>query len=1178
MHGREGEEWKQRRHMWSVPVLGTETSAAQKQADTSPLTVPAVDSVQTSPDSFLKDGRKIRVGDCALFQAGNAPPFIGIIRWLSTDKEAYLKLCVNWLYRPADVKLAKGILLEAAPNEVFYSFHKDVISAASLLHPCKVAFLCKGVELPLGISSFVCRRVYDIANKCLWWLSDQDYINEHQEEVDQLLDKTRLEMHAAVQSGGRSPKRLNGPSSAQQLKAGSDSVQNNGSSLNSQMKGKKRERSEQITDSSKRERISKADDGDSSGFKFENNMIKSEISKITEKGALVSTDGVEKLVQLMLVDSGKKIDLTGRVLFADVIAATERIDCLNKFVQIRGVTVLDEWLQEAHKGKIGDGNSPKESDKAVEELLLALLRALDKLPVNLNALQTCNIGKSVNHLRSHKNLEIQKKARSLVDTWKKRVDAEIKTNDAKPTGSSQTVAWPVKPGFSEVSHVGNRRIGSGELSVKGSAVQQIACKGLVGKSVHADATVKSATLVVASGKLQSSVAAVGISPKDSPSKVVGGVGASDPPQVVIKEEKSSSSSQSQNNSQSCSSDHGKTVGSSLKEDARSSTAVSVNATKTSGVSSRHRRSSNGYLASNISGGQKESDPCKSSLVSQNLTSGKILQAGGSCERTGDVPTSDSGLGHRLIVRLPNPGRSPARNNSGGCMEDPVAGSRASSPGVLDKHDHGDCKVIGWNDSSRTPIAADVNAESWQSNDAKDGLVGSDEGDRSSTVIPDEERKHAEDSSRVAENYRTACSSSSLEKGPGVAEPNRRKSLSSMNALIESCVKYCEVRTLSGGDDVGMNLLASVAAGEISKKDVVSPVTSPRGSLMAEDPCICTNEAKPTILAIDSSCQNLVQSSELVDFDSKRHGKDDAPMLMKNEVEEVDTVCQLEDNQTSSSLLEDKVTQNDVKQEFDREVELQNNEDKRIDGEIGKSGSESIAPVDKIRINSSVCEKNAEDEVTKVEASEADQKPQSGTETGIEVVEGKVEDASTSTIADKISCPENADTSKKFDGMDGQCHEHSEGKDPSILSSGSKPLAGPSSSQHDVTNGAEPLRRKSSLETHSTDMVSTFHQEAEACPKMSAADGERKDELASSTEVSTAEQDAVAKLDFDLNEGIIGEDVNQNEPVPTVLPVSSPSVRMSNLSSLVTSPTLAGTPAFITVAAPAKGPLGLLKIC
>ncbi|KAH9304350.1 hypothetical protein KI387_008754, partial [Taxus chinensis] len=121
------------------------------------------------------DGRKISIGDCALFQAGNAPPFIGIIRCLTEDKEGKIKLGVNWLYRPADVKLGKGVLLEAAPNEVFYSFHKDEISAVSLLHPCKVAFLKKGDELPSGVSSFVCRRVYDTTNKCLWWLTDQDY-------------------------------------------------------------------------------------------------------------------------------------------------------------------------------------------------------------------------------------------------------------------------------------------------------------------------------------------------------------------------------------------------------------------------------------------------------------------------------------------------------------------------------------------------------------------------------------------------------------------------------------------------------------------------------------------------------------------------------------------------------------------------------------------------------------------------------------------------------------------------------------------------------------------------------------------------------------------------------------------------------------------------------------------
>ena len=118
------------------------------------------------------------MGDCALFKPPqDSPPFIGIIRCLRPSKENNLQLGVNWLYRPAELKLGKGILPDAAPNEIFYSFHEDETPAASLLHPCKVAFLPKGVELPSGISSFVCRRVYDIDNKCLWWLTDQDYIN-----------------------------------------------------------------------------------------------------------------------------------------------------------------------------------------------------------------------------------------------------------------------------------------------------------------------------------------------------------------------------------------------------------------------------------------------------------------------------------------------------------------------------------------------------------------------------------------------------------------------------------------------------------------------------------------------------------------------------------------------------------------------------------------------------------------------------------------------------------------------------------------------------------------------------------------------------------------------------------------------------------------------------------------
>lgn len=188
MHGRvcERRHKSRRRHML---ISSSRVIATVEGGGSSCLSL-------SSSTSFSKDGRKISVGDCALFKPPqDCPPFIGIIRLIIAEEEDKLKLGVNWLYRPTELKLGKGILLEAEPNELFYSFHEDNIPAASLLHPCKVAFLPRGVELPSGISSFVCRRVYDVTNERLWWLTDQDYIDDRQLEVDKLLCKTRSEMH-----------------------------------------------------------------------------------------------------------------------------------------------------------------------------------------------------------------------------------------------------------------------------------------------------------------------------------------------------------------------------------------------------------------------------------------------------------------------------------------------------------------------------------------------------------------------------------------------------------------------------------------------------------------------------------------------------------------------------------------------------------------------------------------------------------------------------------------------------------------------------------------------------------------------------------------------------------------------------------------------------------------------
>lgn len=48
---------------------------------------------------LMQDGRKVSVGDCALFKPyDDSPPFIGIIRRLKLSEDNNLQLGVDWLY------------------------------------------------------------------------------------------------------------------------------------------------------------------------------------------------------------------------------------------------------------------------------------------------------------------------------------------------------------------------------------------------------------------------------------------------------------------------------------------------------------------------------------------------------------------------------------------------------------------------------------------------------------------------------------------------------------------------------------------------------------------------------------------------------------------------------------------------------------------------------------------------------------------------------------------------------------------------------------------------------------------------------------------------------------------------------------------------------------------------
>ncbi|MCO5609307.1 hypothetical protein L7F22_063533 [Adiantum nelumboides] len=660
MHGQHSEDAKQRRHAWSEPsqITGTDVDLAHLKW-------------------FNQGGRKISVGDTALFQAGNALPFIGIIRKLIAEKEGPLKLRVNWLYRPGDIELVKGAFLDASPNEVFYSFHKDVISAASLLHPCKVAFLPKGVDLPSGVFSLICRRVYDTSRKCLYWLTEQDYADEHQGEVDRLLKKTKHEMQVAGQSEKPSQRAVS------ELKP---------ESVNAAQGKSNKRRVDQSLDSIKRERHSKEEDVES---KQEQTMRFEDFAVIASKEeGLTSTSVVDQLVQVMTQQrfDGSKIladVVPHRILLVGIVAATDKEDCLTQFVRVGGLPVLDDWLQDAHKGRLGDGHH-KENDKYVEDLLLILLRALERLPVDLDALKTCNVGKSVNLLKSHKNAEVQKKARKLVDTWKKRVKTEMNSLDEAKSGVNSTTTWSPRP---SVETLNSKGCFAGGL--KSSASAQLAINGSVPSVEAAPVSSYKDLADTTFSKVNSGKAHVS--------------GVSDV--VAIKEEKSCCSSQSQNNSQSWCSGSGKGVGS-WKDEGKAPSVVSFGNKATGTALRSHVKGHYPTGTATSTGLQKDS-------TGRLKTSGveKVNNAMLSDKKGSEAANHSS---QRLIVRLPNPGRSPAHSASGGCLIDHTGSIKGPSSGILERHDS--------LTSSRAPEmhSPDTSGDTkWGNSTAKGGKIGAD---------------------------------------------------------------------------------------------------------------------------------------------------------------------------------------------------------------------------------------------------------------------------------------------------------------------------------------------------------------------------------------------------------------------------------------------------------------------
>ncbi|RID75655.1 hypothetical protein BRARA_B02689 [Brassica rapa] len=179
---------------------------------------------------FDYDGNTYNLEDPVLLvpEDKSQKPYVAIIKDITQTKDGSMMILGQWFYRPEEAeKKGGGNWLSSDTRELFYSFHRDEVPAESVMHRCVVYFVPAHKQLPKRKVNpgFVVRKVYDTVEKKLWKLTDKDYEDTKQHEIDLLVDKSmsRLgdlpdlepeELHADLESllkAKRSSRKLNIP-------------------------------------------------------------------------------------------------------------------------------------------------------------------------------------------------------------------------------------------------------------------------------------------------------------------------------------------------------------------------------------------------------------------------------------------------------------------------------------------------------------------------------------------------------------------------------------------------------------------------------------------------------------------------------------------------------------------------------------------------------------------------------------------------------------------------------------------------------------------------------------------------------------------------------------------------------------------------------------------------------
>ncbi|KAF8393729.1 hypothetical protein HHK36_019927 [Tetracentron sinense] len=144
--------------------------------------------------AFQYDGNRFELEDPVLLtpEDSNQKPYVAIIKDITQANNGSMMVTGQWFYRPEETEKSGGGSWQAHDmRELFYSFHHDEVPAESIMHKCVVHFVPLHKQLPRRSKhpGFIVQKVYDTVEKKLWKLTDKDYEDNKQHEIDILEDQ-----------------------------------------------------------------------------------------------------------------------------------------------------------------------------------------------------------------------------------------------------------------------------------------------------------------------------------------------------------------------------------------------------------------------------------------------------------------------------------------------------------------------------------------------------------------------------------------------------------------------------------------------------------------------------------------------------------------------------------------------------------------------------------------------------------------------------------------------------------------------------------------------------------------------------------------------------------------------------------------------------------------------------